>query len=336
MASGHVCTISPVSSSVRLAARVARRRAVLVVGLTGAVLVTGCALGVRPWSVGTAPRAGATIERMLQVDGRRRSYLLHVPIGYAPSRRTPLVLVFHGATSRAQIAEYETRLTPEADHDTFHDWNMGGECCGYPWSHHVDDLGFVRAVVSDVARALRVDPTRVYAAGYSDGAVFSYRLACELSDLIAGILVIGGTMPPIACTPGRPVSVIAFHGTADRSVKYDDPIEDLGPLTGTLEKMTIPEMVRRWAERDACPPLPAVDTVAPTIVRTEWDGCAQGTAVALYTVIGGGHAWPGGRRSAFWQPRPTRAISAGRVGWSFLTQHLRSVGAPRAPAREAW
>jgi polyhydroxybutyrate depolymerase len=49
-------------------------------------------------------------------------------------------------------------------------------------------------------------------------------------------------------------------------------------------------MVRRWADLDRCPP-PAPPATSGPVTTTAWTGCADGTAVTLVTVQGGGHVW---------------------------------------------
>ena len=62
-------------------------------------------------------------------------------------------------------------------------WN-GGDCCGPAARQDLDDVAFARALVAWAQSAACVDPSRVFAAGFSNGNFFSYRLACETSDLV--------------------------------------------------------------------------------------------------------------------------------------------------------
>ena len=94
-------------------------------------------------------------------------------------------------------------------------WN-GGNCCGYAQWNNVDDVGFTRALLDDLAKVVNVDAKRVFATGISNGGIMCYRLASELSDRIAAIAPVSGTMGTLTCNPKRPVSVIHFHGTEDR------------------------------------------------------------------------------------------------------------------------
>ena len=52
---------------------------------------------------------------------------------------------------------------------------------------------------------VNVDPKRVFATGMSNGAMMCYRLAAELSNRIAAIAPIAGTMAIDNCQPARPV-----------------------------------------------------------------------------------------------------------------------------------
>ena len=67
----------------------------------------------------------------------------------------------------------------------------------------------------------KIDPHRIFATGISNGGMMAYRMACEMSDVIAGIAPVAGALNAHPCKPVRPVSVIAFHGTSDLHVRYE-------------------------------------------------------------------------------------------------------------------
>ena len=155
-----------------------------------------------------APLAPGDHTRTLEHDGRTRSYLVHVPPKYDPKRPTPVVLAFHGGGQ--QRLEQMVRfcgLNEKADKEGFIavypngtgrleqmlTWN-GGNCCGYAMWNNVDDVGFTRALLDDLAKVANVDAKRVFATGISNGGIMCYRLASELSDRIAAIAPVSGTM----------------------------------------------------------------------------------------------------------------------------------------------
>ena len=77
------------------------------------------------------------------------------------------------------------------------------------------DLAYVSALIDQVESTQCIDTSRVYAGGFSDGAVMASLLACTMSDRFAAIGAVSGLELPAPCAPARPVPVIAFHGTAD-------------------------------------------------------------------------------------------------------------------------
>ena len=124
-----------------------------------------------------------------------------------------------------------------------------------------------------------------------------YRLASELSDRIAAIAPVAGTMAIETCRPRRPVPVLHFHGTKDGLVLFDgpgraDPEEPEVPVgrgldPGLGQGERLPGDAGR--RRDAGPRR----RTAPTVrVKTYGPG-KDGSEVILYVIEGGGHTWPG-------------------------------------------
>ncbi len=247
-------------------------------------------LGCRPG----AERGHAGLRTITSL-GRTRYFTLRVPDGAAVEKPAPLVLNFHGLLQPAPIQEIFSGMTEGTSargwvaaypHGIGKSWNAGA-CCGRARDDGIDDVRFVRALVSELGKELCLDRRRIYATGMSNGGIFSYRLACEASDLIAAIAPVAAVEAVPKCTPRRPVPVLAFNGTSDYLVSY------AGSLFSRLGGLpSVPDTVSRWASRNAC--------VGP--MRPLWksgdsrceagSGCREETV--LCTVDGGGHTWPGG------------------------------------------
>jgi polyhydroxybutyrate depolymerase len=180
-------------------------------------------------------------------------------------------------------------------------WNARTGCCATAARLHVDDVGFLRALIGAVEAHAPVDPGRVYLVGYSNGGRLALTAACALPGRIAGVATYG-TAEPAVCPAGHaPVPVLIGYGS-------EDPHAAPGYVPG--RGVTGPVTAAGWRSVDGCAGSPATTTTGPARVR-EW-GCRDGARVALVRWDGLTHRWPG-----------TGVVPAGATGraliWRFLT-----------------
>jgi polyhydroxybutyrate depolymerase len=247
--------------------------------------------------------------------------LIHVPASADSTKPLPLVLVLHGGTQSATSAERMSRMSELADQEKFlavypsgtgtaPTWNSGN-CCGYAQRNNVDDVAFIRAVIDQLKRDYSVDPKRIFATGISNGGMMSYRLACELSEEIAAIAPVEGAQN-LDCRPSSPVSVLVFHGTADRLVPFDGGTSpyQVGPHR---TDSSVPAAVKFWIAMDGCSATPERKET-PQLHTAVYSGCKDGTGIALYAIQGGRHMWPGHALSG-------NDVPATQIIWKFFAQH---------------
>jgi polyhydroxybutyrate depolymerase len=323
-----------------------RRRGVLVAVLVVALVGTGGCGRLRSRSGdGTAPvatdpaggPAAGTFPRTLTVDGRQRTYRVHVPASVAGRTGLPVVVVLHGGGGSGEIIERQTHLSAVADRAGFVavypdgtaavsdrillTWNAG-TCCGYARDHGVDDVKFIGALLDALAGQFHTDPARVYVTGFSNGAMMAYRLACELSGRITAIAPVSGALNVDDCRPARPLPVLILHGTADRNVPYDGgpPVDPPFPGAGSWTNRSQPETVAFWTRYDGCASTPT-ESRDGAVVRATYAPCAPGLDVTVYRIEGGGHAWPGGTKGRNAADEPASRPDASAVIWDFFAQH---------------
>ena len=148
-------------------------------------------------------------------------------------------------------------------------WDAGGVR-----GRESDDVGYVARLLDDLATVVNVDPKRVFATGMSNGAMMCYRLAAELSERIAAIAPIAGTMAIDRCQPRRPVSVLHFHGTKDGLVLFGGPDER---TPKNIKFLSVDDTIRTWVRVNGCPETPVIADckTSPTTVRR----CGGGATV---------------------------------------------------------
>lgn len=305
----------------------------------------------------TKPRRGPTgVERTLVHAGRVREYRLHVPAGLDADRGAPLVLFLHGGGGTADLAS-RMGMTPLADLNGFvvvypnaidHHWHDGREV---EWLQEqdveIDDVGFLALLVEQIAKECSIDRTQVFAAGASNGGFMCQRLAMEKPEVFSAVAVIVSTMAaslPAKFHPSLPVSVIFMNGTEDPAVPYEggqvaaslfprlNRRKDDQPGRGRC--ISTDEAVSLWLQRDGLHDQPPTVTMLPDIDQNDgchierrlWTGGTQGTSVALYKVVGGGHTVPGGQQylPARLIGNTNRDIDGLDVIWKFFVEHHRS------------
>ncbi|MBL4655220.1 MAG: T9SS type A sorting domain-containing protein, partial [Bacteroidia bacterium] len=220
---------------------------------------------------------------------------------YLPENSSPLVINFRGYTSNANDQMFYGDFRKISDTAGFLlVYPMGTlDGVGQPywnanWGGDVDDIGFTEALIDSLASEYNVNLNRVYSTGMSNGGFMSYTLACELSNRIAAIASVTGTMnlnQPLTCSPQHPIPVMEIHGTDDPTVPYDGKAGSMESIENTLDY---------WVSFNQCD-TSAIVTDVPDISLS--DSCTaehhiykngdSGVEVEHYKIINGAHTWPG-------------------------------------------
>lgn len=287
-----------------------------------------------------SPTEGKTQKYYLNYDGMQRSYLIHLPSHYDNQTPLPLVVVLHGGGGSPEKVEKVTGFSKKADEEGFIVVYPGGEggtwnsgyCCGMAMEYQTDDVGFILKVIQEVGKNQKIDERRIYATGISNGAMMSYRLAAEASDKFAAIGPVAGSIGGKSTEnsglylpekPSQPVSVIIFHGTLDQHVLYRGGHGNHS--RGSRMDLSVNDSVLFWVDADYCSSNLLIDNINSNVTRKTYGGGLNGTEVVLYTIIGGGHAWPGGDKGFIWGDKPTQEISATDVIWEFFKSHPKAI-----------
>ena len=145
-----------------------------------------------------------------------------------------------------------------------------------------DDLGFIDRLLSTLPEKINIDSSKIYACGYSNGGFLSYALACNLTDKIAAIGSVAGTMVSDTyenCQATVQKPMINIHGA-------EDPIVPYGGAPGLV---SINNVLDFWAELN----------LAENMSTNFFDGVENymykdslGTPlVSHFKIINGTHTW---------------------------------------------
>jgi len=284
--------------------------------------------------------------------GYTRTWEYYVPTSYnASGDPVPLVFSFHGLgssgegqetlTSFAELAETEGFIVvypdatnipgthpilPVLPNNTIQ-WNLDGPG-SLQYHYDVDDLGFIAELVDLFKSTYKIDASRVYATGMSNGAMLTYYVSMLLPGTFAGFAAVCSPMTLNLFEPymdfdldvGCPVTMILMQGTDDPIVAYDG----MPDVTGSVN-----ETIDYWKDVNNTTTGPVETVWGPTegdstvVTRYAYGGGTDGTEVVLYKVQGGGHTWPGGPQYApdYMVGNVTMHIDGSEHIWNILKEH---------------
>lgn len=265
--------------------------------------------------------------------GLNRTYSVHVP----PGPPVGLVLNLHGAGGTGVGQQGLTNFSAAADAsnllvvypDGYDKSWADGRGAAPADRRHLDDVGFLVALVDKLRTDFNIPAGHVFATGMSNGGFMSNRLACDRADVFAAIAPVAGTLGTgVTCNPSRPVSVLDAHGTADPLVPFNGG--DVRGRGGLSHGISVASLVNRWRLADGCqgePSAQALPSAGDQTVVHRFDSatCMAGTEVVFYQIDNGGHTWPGGKQylpQAVIGPT-TRAFDGSQAIAQFFLTHGR-------------
>jgi polyhydroxybutyrate depolymerase len=243
-------------------------------------------------------QAPATSSKALTYGGSSRTVNYVVPAQACGKAPAYVLLTYLGGTPSGMISLAQAQrlsqqygavvIAPSSQNGL---WNDNPPISGVPNSP--DDVGFLAAVIDDAIANYNVDPARVVMAGFSDGGLMTAYFACMHPEMLLGAVVVADTelaTVALACSPSRPVSIVDVMGTDD----------DISPYFITALDASAAAFKAQWEKADGCntaketfSAMPLLTKDGTAAVLTQNTACAGNTKVELYTIVNGGHAWPG-------------------------------------------
>jgi polyhydroxybutyrate depolymerase len=317
-------------------------------------------------------------QETVTVEDAARTFLVHLPRGYDPKTKYPVVLVLHDAENDALdmvrlsrfdqtadehgvIAVYPnalrrrwTNLEAESQQQNRGGYGRqrgggmgggggmgrqrggqgGGQNGGQGGGNRgaarrsSNDLAFFNAMLDQLETEYSIDDNRIFATGFSDGGFMDFQLGCNLANRIAAIAPVGAEMAKSQeefCKNWtyRPVPLLMINGTEDPVVPYKG-------RSGAMPTISAPDTAKDWAKTAGCGRSSRRTTLPPRAsggLQTNIDSyndCTQGSEVLLYSIVDGGHFWPGGEQPyvpANKIGRSSDDLEANEIIWKFFAVH---------------
>ncbi len=283
-------------------------------------------------------QGGTFFHPLFQESDEKRGYWVYLPDSHQGSGLLPVVLVLHGDGMNGESMARLCNLDEKADEAGFLvvypngtgqtdkelTWNAG-RCCGSAKLRDIDDVAFIEKVLNNVEIRYRVDRTRVYATGISNGAMMAYLLAAAIPYRIAAVAAVAGSLEVGPSTIHWPVPVLHFHGTQDEFVLFDDKHKPRSKTRISINSAM--DTIQTWVWINGANTEPETEELpdqaddGTKVVRYIYRAPKTGADVILYKIQGGGHTWPGRPSGETILGPSTRQISANDLIWEFFKKY---------------
>jgi polyhydroxybutyrate depolymerase len=269
----------------------------------------------------------------ITIDGLNREFITYLPQGANKTDKLPVIISLHGrlgtAAGMVQFADFR----PIADREKViivcpggidRSWNDGRETPAN--AKGINDVKFIDQLITYIIKTYNGNTERIYITGMSNGGFMTSRLACELNSRIAAIAVVAASMDEdMNYQPIKSMPVMYIQGTKDPLVPFKGGLLKKG-AGGSIYSHK--EVLKKWAAMDSCDSKPII-TKQPikvddgtSVIKEEYSN-PNGLRVIGYTIVGGGHTWPGGSQymPKFVIGSVTKNLDSCEEIWSFFKEN---------------
>ncbi len=269
-------------------------------------------------------------EQSMFIDDTKRSYLIHLPNNYNPDKKYPVLFAFHGGggnmyhmSTNYGIVEKSNELEfiavfpngfSRVRNETLATWNAG-KCCGLARDSKIDDVHFTKELVSKIKANYSVDSNKIYATGMSNGAMMSYRLACEISDTFKAIAAVAGTDNTEFCEPHKLPHILHIHARDDDNVLIEGGLGKNSLKKHVTDYTSLDQTINKWL-RFSDLKYSQKNVLKEPLVSCDKYITQRKQHIQVCITEDGGHSWPGLKGN--FRKQPSQAINANDEMWKFF------------------
>ena len=247
-------------------------------------------------------------------EDRERTFRLYLPENYDGEEAVPLIVVLHPAGGNGDLMAQITGFDALAERDgaivvypegPFGYWDYGAGLPGWEAVPDVlDDPGYVVGLVTWLQTEFNIDPERIYAVGFSNGARMAFRMGCEMPDTFAGIAAVAATISDEVttnCPAEAQPAVLYMHGRHDEVIPwYAKPLRIENVVIS--HALSAPDTAAFWAAQSACDltETPSDSDPSETITLQIYASCESDQTIQFYAMEDGSHEWFDNASAVIW------------------------------------
>ncbi|WP_240504663.1 alpha/beta hydrolase family esterase [Corynebacterium striatum] len=240
----------------------------------------------------------------MEHEGKTRRYLLRIPNNYNPDVAAPVLYGFGGwEDSPENFFSYNrmgnTGATKEAIIVYPEGFERAWEAAPYAKTHDGEDIRFIQRILDDIDKDYRVDRSRVYAMGMSNGGGITSVLGCHAQETFAAVATVSGAFynPVEQNCVDAPMHTLIMHGVNDRMMQYE------GGIRHEAGYLPVREVLGGYLKRNRCDMTFQAEQNGPMAERLRFNNCLK--SVELLKVKGD-HTW-------WYEPDTSNEV------WNFLS-----------------
>jgi len=272
-------------------------------------------------------------KHVVKLPTGEREFYIYIPASIPKDRKAPAVITFHGFKSDANGMRWLINSDKIADKYGFimvypnainKSWNVGRGSGTIP--SKVDDISYASALVDVIKARFPVDPQRVYAMGFSNGAQMVAAMACRVSGKLAAGGMVAHSMNIQPCEPNHKLPIAMIHGAKDPYARFDGGGQ--GNIASWKESLSFFRQVHEIGGEGKT----ILDK--PTARCRNWAKDDKKPLVVGCVALDGGHNWPGGLDFEVKRfGKVNREINATDFLFSFFSKH-QGKPAPRDKSKK--
>ena len=250
------------------------------------------------------------LKKTISSEEGRAPTIVYAPRKISKSDKLSLIISLHGYSSNPKQQRFvlplnylsSKRKTVVAVPSGIKDkkgkrfWS-GLNCCDGHAAKVPNDVSFLRSVINNLKKEYPINESKIFVAGFSNGGFMAYRMACEASDLVSGIVSFAGSGPMESqeCEPIKPLKVLHIHSTKDKTILFEGSGPAAGgPFEGSRWHPSASKTVGFWEEKNLCDGgrLQSSSfraTLGRKVVVKKTNGCQANGKVEFWTIEGASH-----------------------------------------------